>query len=612
MSKTTILIVEDEEIVAADLASKLARLGYEVRGSAARGEEAVGLARELQPNLVLMDIHLKGPMDGVAAAEVIRRQSDLPVIYLTAHSDRATVQRAKLTEPFGYILKPFEELELETHIEMALYKHRIERELRQSEERYRLLFDRSPDGVFVVDAAGRFVVANPACEIISGYSAAELLRMTFMDLCAPDQLARTVEVFHRAVNGLESLQLETALARKDGRRAEIWVVGDPLVEGRKTRLHCTVRDITERKKKEGELRLLSTAVASAVNGVAITDRNAQILWVNPAFSQLTGYTFGEAVGRTPRILKSGRNPPELYREMWTTLLKGEPWHGELVNRHKDGSLRDEEMTITPVHAHGAEITHFVAIKQDISERRRVQAALERTAADLERSNRDLEQFAYVASHDLQEPLRAVGGFVKLLERRFSKDLDAKAVEFIAGAAEGAERMERLISDLLAFSRVDAGGGAFAPADLNRLLAEALENLQASIAAAGAKVASDPLPTLTVDPAQVTRLFQNLVGNAVKFRGERPTQIHVVAQLEGDRWVFSVRDNGIGIEPEYFERIFQIFQRLHTRKHYPGTGIGLAICKKIVERHGGVIWVESQPGQGSVFCFSLPAPSSEPA
>jgi light-regulated signal transduction histidine kinase (bacteriophytochrome) len=246
------------------------------------------------------------------------------------------------------------------------------------------------------------------------------------------------------------------------------------------------------------------------------------------------------------------------------------------------------------------------LQVEIAERKHAQESLQQTAEDLKRSNRDLEQFAYVASHDLQEPLRAVGGYVKLLQRRFPKDIDAKAIEFITGAADGATRMERLITDLLAFSRVGTRGATFVPADMNGLLAEALQNLQASIKTAGAKVTHDPMPTLAVDPTQMMQLFQNLIGNAIKFRGERPPEIHVGAQKQEGRWVFSVRDNGIGIDPQYFERIFQIFQRLHTRKVYAGTGIGLAICKKIVERHGGTIWLESQPEQGSTFYFSIPA------
>jgi light-regulated signal transduction histidine kinase (bacteriophytochrome) len=245
------------------------------------------------------------------------------------------------------------------------------------------------------------------------------------------------------------------------------------------------------------------------------------------------------------------------------------------------------------------------LEVEIAERRRAQEAVQETARELERSNRDLEQFAYVASHDLQEPLRAVGGYVKLLQRRFPEQLDDKAAEYILGAADGAARMERLIADLLAFSRVGSRGGRFVATELNGLLADALFNLKASIKAAHAAVTHSPLPTLTVDPTQFVQLFQNLIGNALKFRGPHAPQIHVAARRQDDRWVFSVQDNGIGIDPRYFDRIFHIFQRLHTRKHYPGTGIGLAICKKIVERHGGAIWVESQPGQGATFSFSLP-------
>jgi signal transduction histidine kinase len=245
------------------------------------------------------------------------------------------------------------------------------------------------------------------------------------------------------------------------------------------------------------------------------------------------------------------------------------------------------------------------LKLEVSERKQAQDNLLLTTEDLQRSNHDLEQFAYVASHDLQEPLRAVAGYVRLLEKRFADKLDAKGLEYIAGAAEGAQRMEHLITDLLAYSRVGTRGATFASTDLNAALRNALHNLQASIKTSKAKVTSDSLPVLAADAVQMTQLLQNLVGNAVKFHGEGPPEIHISVLPQEGRWVLSVRDNGIGIAAQYFNRIFQIFQRLHTRKHYAGTGIGLAICKKIVERHGGAIWVESQPGQGSTFFFSLP-------
>jgi PAS domain S-box-containing protein len=247
------------------------------------------------------------------------------------------------------------------------------------------------------------------------------------------------------------------------------------------------------------------------------------------------------------------------------------------------------------------------LQTEISHRKEAEAAVRHTAQELERSNRDLEQFAYVASHDLQEPLRAVGGYVGLLERRLPGQLDPKAREYSAAAAEGAARMQTLISDLLAFARVGTRGGTPAPASLSDLLKDACDNLQTGIRVAQAKVTSDPLPTLAVDATLIVQLFQNLIGNAVKFRSEVAPAIHVSAREEPARWVISVRDNGIGIEAQYFQRIFQIFQRLHTRRQYPGTGMGLAICKKIVERHDGEIWLESQPGAGSTFYFSIPKP-----
>jgi PAS domain S-box-containing protein len=249
------------------------------------------------------------------------------------------------------------------------------------------------------------------------------------------------------------------------------------------------------------------------------------------------------------------------------------------------------------------------LRQEVAARGVAEEALLRAAEDLKRSNLDLEQFGYVASHDLQEPLRAVAGYVSLLEHRFPEKVDAKMREYIAGAAEGATRMEQLITDLLAFSRLSTDGRTFAEANVGAALDTALRNLQFSIRAANAAVTSDPLPTLRVDESQIVQLFQNLIANALKFRSERPPRVHIGVRLEEGRWVFRVEDNGIGIDPQHSERIFQVFQRLHTRKVYPGTGIGLAICKKIVERHGGKIWVESQPGQGSTFCFSIPAAPS---
>ncbi|MBI5418679.1 MAG: HAMP domain-containing protein [Deltaproteobacteria bacterium] len=232
-------------------------------------------------------------------------------------------------------------------------------------------------------------------------------------------------------------------------------------------------------------------------------------------------------------------------------------------------------------------------------------ALRKNMAELESSNKDLEQFAYVASHDLQEPLRMVASYVKLLERRYKGKLDKDADEFIAFAVDGAERMQKMIDDLLTFSRVGTRGRTFGPTDAGAAMEQALENLQLFVKEKGASVTRDPLPVVLADGSQMVQLFQNLIGNAVKFHGNRPPCVHVSANKRDGEWVFSVRDNGIGIEPEYGDRIFRVFQRLHDRETYPGTGIGLAICRKIAERHGGRIWVESKAGEGSTFRFTIP-------
>jgi light-regulated signal transduction histidine kinase (bacteriophytochrome) len=247
----------------------------------------------------------------------------------------------------------------------------------------------------------------------------------------------------------------------------------------------------------------------------------------------------------------------------------------------------------------------IAQGQDITERKRAEDQMTQALVNLDRSNRDLEQFAYVASHDLQEPLRMVASFTQLLAQRYEGQLDEKAQTYIHYAVDGATRMQRLINDLLTYSRVSTQGRSFEPTDSHSVLGEALLNLSAAMEESRAIVTNDDLPTVHADATQLLQVFQNLIANAIKFRGKDTPHVHVSAREEGGEWLFSVKDNGIGIDAQYSDRLFVIFQRLHTRQEYPGTGIGLALCKRIVERHGGRIWFESEPGKGSTFYFALP-------
>jgi PAS domain S-box-containing protein len=492
-----------------------------------------------------------------------------------------------------------------------------QRALGQTRAQLETVVEAMNEGIVVCDLNGRFVHWNRAALAMHGFASVEECRHYLPDISERFELASAdgavlppeQRPLARILRGEDLHDLELHVRRLPGSDRRIFSYSGRLIRdpsGPPFLALLTITDITERKQAEQQLRLQAAALESAANAIAITDARGSIQWVNPAFTALTGYSAGQALGQNPRVLKSGQHDPAFYQNLWNTILAGHVWHGEMVNKRQDGSLYTEEMTITPLKDPQGKIARFIAIKQDVTARKEAEDTLRRTAEDLARSNHDLEQFAYVASHDLQEPLRMVSGFVQLFHEKYRGQVDADGERYIHYAVDGAKRMQELIADLLTYSRASRVSPESSVTDSGQALEKALVNLHAAIEADQAVITHGPLPAVCVNAGQLTQVFQNLIGNAVKFHGPQPPQVHVEARREGPQWVFSVADNGIGIEPQYYERIFNIFQRLHGREQYPGTGIGLAICKKIVERHHGRIWVESQPGVGSTFCFALPA------
>jgi PAS domain S-box-containing protein len=333
--------------------------------------------------------------------------------------------------------------------------------------------------------------------------------------------------------------------------------------------------------------------------------------VNRTGLDMLGYTVEEVIGLP--IWKLNANE-EFVRGQTLSKLAGVLPPGkelERIYRRKDGTTFPVLIEDRLILDEKGRIKGIRCTVQDFTERKRMEVALREKSEELARSNKDLEQFAYVASHDLQEPLRMVTSYVQLLAKRYKGKLDSDADEFIGFAVDGAVRMWKLINDLLTYSRVGMRGKGLELTDCEVVLAQSLSNLKVAIEEHGALITHDPLPTVMADRPQLGQLLQNLIGNAIKFRGNESPCVHIAASRNSNEWTFSVRDNGIGIAPDYFDRIFIIFQRLHSRQEYAGTGIGLAICKKIVERHGGRIWVESEVGKGATFYFTFPGINTEP-
>jgi len=332
--------------------------------------------------------------------------------------------------------------------------------------------------------------------------------------------------------------------------------------------------------------------------------SGELIEVNEAFTQIIGHPREQAIGRTTIDLGMWAEPEE--RKIYAAEMEqtGRVVARETTFRRASGEVFVAELASETLELDGS--LCVLSVIRDVTQARQAERELLHRTEDLARSNRDLEQFAYVASHDLQEPLRMVINYTQLLQRRYSDKLDDDAKDFMGFAVEGARRMQTLITELLAYSRVETKGQPFESANLDAALDEALRNLRVAIEDAGAVITHDEMPVAFCDQAQIRQVFQNLIGNAVKFHGNEPPRIHVGVRREADVWVISVKDNGIGIESEYFEEVFRIYRRLQSREAYPGTGMGLAICKRIIERHGQHLWVESAPGLGTTFFFTLQA------
>lgn len=491
IEKTKVLIVEDETIVAHGIETSLVDLGYEVVGKATTSSSAIDLMRECHPNIVLMDIMLEGEMDGIQAAEVITSQFNIPIIFLTAYSDKATLDRAKLTDPFGYITKPFEDRDLSTSIELALYKHQQTKILNENRDWLDSTLKSIGDPVIATDMDGKITFMNSMAQSITGWN---------MD----EAIGRSIQEVFKLVDKTTSEPVE-----------------------------CPV----------------SKAIKS---GVTVNLEN-NILLVR-----------------------------------------------------KDGSTVPVEDCVSPIMEFRKTLG-AVLVFQNQSQLEKKYIWTKKSMEELRRSNRELAAFAATASHDLQEPLRKVIAFSNRLKEALP-DLDEQQKDYLNRMQNATQRMQKFTADLLEYAQVnDSKKRNFEKVNLNSIISDVLSNMEVKIENTGTRVFVDNLPVIDADRFRIGQLFQNLIDNGIKFhKKDCPPLIHIKCRsLADDNWEVSVQDKGIGFDMEHLARVFQPFERLQGHSAFEGNGIGLAICKAIVENHQGTLTAISKLGEGSTFIITLP-------
>ncbi len=486
---------------------------------------------------------------------------------------------------------------------------KAQEKLRNASLYARSLLEASLDPLVTISPDGKITDVNKATEDVTGCSREKLVGSDFSDYFTDPEKARVG--YKQVLTEGFVKDYSLAIRHKTGKIVDVLYNASIYrnAEGEVQGVFAAARDVTDRKKAEDALRQselkLRTVADFAYDLEYWMAPNGDMIYVSPSCLKFTGYSPEEFM-KDPKLLAKIVHPDDksIIGSHFDVVDSSERHEVDFRIITRDGAVRWMSHACQPVFDGNGQWIGRRSSNRDITNRKIIEGELRQTMEKLKQSNSELEQFAYVASHDLQEPLRMVASYVQLLERRYKGKLDSDADEFIAYAVDGANRMRGLIDDLLTYSRVSRLGKPFEPVDLESAIAIVLQNLNASIVDTKAVVTHDPLPRIDGDRGQIVQLFQNLIGNSIKFHCDESPRVHVSVKDEESEYLFAVKDNGIGIDPQYFDRLFKIFQRLHTKQEYPGSGIGLVICKKIVERHGGRIWLDSQVGKGSTVYFTL--------
>ncbi|WP_226022697.1 PAS domain S-box protein [Halomicrobium salinisoli] len=474
-----------------------------------------------------------------------------------------------------------------------------ERELEESERRYRTLIDHFPNGaVALVDEDLRYRTVGGEPERIAGDTADEIEGRPVAEAVSPELAAELVPRYEAALEG----DADSFEAELGGRHYRFRIVPVRDGDGEAFAALGTSQDVTERTEHERMLAKYETIFETVDDGIYVKDEDGRFTMVNEAYAEMTGYDRDELLGEHASMVVD-ESTIEQSRAAMTDEDGTRAVTAEIETADGDRVPAEATFATLETREGGRE---EIGVVRDVTEREERERQLEALVDELEESNERLEQFAYAASHDLQEPLRMVSSYLQLIESRYAEELDEDGREFIEFAVDGADRMRDMIEGLLEYSRVETRGEPFELVDLDDVLDDVRRDLQMRIAESGAEITAADLPRVEGDRDQLRQVFQNLLDNAIEYAGEDPPRIRIDAERRADRWQVSVSDEGVGIDPDDADRVFEVFERLHGREEHAGTGIGLALVERIVERHGGDVQVESEPGEGSTFTFTLPA------
>ncbi|MFA5181640.1 MAG: PAS domain-containing protein [Syntrophales bacterium] len=618
MPDAKIMIVEDEGIQALDMQNRLTSLGYPVPNIASSGEEAIGLAEEARPDLILMDIMLPGEIDGVTAAEKIHARFDIPVIYITAYADEETLRRAKVTEPYGYIVKPFKERELHITIDMALYKSKLERKLKESERRWATTLKSIGDAVIATDEKGMVTFMNAVAEDLMGWKLAEIQNRKMTDVFniinrdtrqpAENPVVRVL--LEGAVVGLAN---HTLLIARDGREIPIDDSAAPIKDdqGRIVGVILVFRDITERDRAEQALLLARDEWERTFNTIpdliAILDKEHRVVRTNQAMADRLGMAPDQCIGaRCYEVIHGLSQPPEFCPHALTCRDGGE----HVAEVHDAVLGGDFLVSTTPLCDERDRLVGSIHVARNITERKRMEEELRQKSDHLEAANKELEAFTYSVTHDLRAPLRAIEGYSRMLVRGAGEKLAADTLHKLQVIRDNVRKMGQLIDDLLTFSRFGRVTMSPVPLDMENLAGEVWDELCGINPERSLNLRRGSLPPVFGDRSLIRQVFANLLSNAIKFtRNKEAPVIEIGSSRKEDGTCYYVKDNGAGFDMRFYDKLFTVFQRLHGDNEFEGTGVGLAIVHRIIHRHGGRVWAEAEVDRGASFYFCLPADDS---